>query len=121
MAEGGPDMAIRFAAANPNVTVVLPGMYSPEEVAENAAAASDPIPAEVAVEHKVVGNVDPHGAGRAVPAPAAEAGAQLPAQLFGDGNVPLQHRGDPGGRADGAGQEAECGLHQHEVPVRRSH
>ena len=27
-------LAIRFAAANPNVTVVLPGMYSPEEVAE---------------------------------------------------------------------------------------
>lgn len=40
-------LAIRFAAANPNVTVVLPGMYSPEEVAENAAAASDPSPLTV--------------------------------------------------------------------------
>ena len=37
-------LAIRFAAANPNVTVVLPGMYSPEEVAENTAAAADPSP-----------------------------------------------------------------------------
>ncbi|MBD5149145.1 MAG: aldo/keto reductase [Oscillibacter sp.] len=37
-------LAIRFAAANPNVTVVLPGMYSPEEVAENVAAAADPSP-----------------------------------------------------------------------------
>ena len=40
-------LAIRFAAANPNVSVVLPGMYSPEEVAENAAAASDPSPLTV--------------------------------------------------------------------------
>ena len=37
-------LAIRFAAANPNVTVVLPGMYSPEEVAENVAAAADSSP-----------------------------------------------------------------------------
>ena len=40
-------LAIRFAAANPNVSVVLPGMYSPEEVAENTAAASDPSPLTV--------------------------------------------------------------------------
>ena len=34
-------LALRFAASNPNVTVVLPGMYTPEEVAENAAAVAD--------------------------------------------------------------------------------
>lgn len=37
-------LAIRFAAANPNVTVVLPGMFSPEEVAQNVAAAEDTSP-----------------------------------------------------------------------------
>lgn len=37
-------LAIRFAAANPNVSVVLPGMYAPEEVAENAAAVSGASP-----------------------------------------------------------------------------
>lgn len=37
-------LALRFAAANPNVDVVLPGMYSPEEVAENAAAIGDGSP-----------------------------------------------------------------------------
>lgn len=40
-------LAIRFAAANPNVTVVLPGMYAPEEVAENVAAAADTSPLTV--------------------------------------------------------------------------
>lgn len=37
-------LALRFAAANPNVSVVLPGMYSPEEVAQNVAAVSDTSP-----------------------------------------------------------------------------
>lgn len=37
-------LALRFAAANPNVDVVLPGMYSPEEVAENAAAIGEGSP-----------------------------------------------------------------------------
>ena len=46
-------LAIRFAAANPNVTVVLPGMYSPEEVAENVASASDPSPLSVEELEKV--------------------------------------------------------------------
>lgn len=46
-------LAIRFAAANPNVTVVLPGMYSPEEVEENVAAASDPSPLSVEELEKV--------------------------------------------------------------------
>lgn len=40
-------LAIRFAAANPNVSVVLPGMYAPEEVAENVAAAADSSPLTV--------------------------------------------------------------------------
>lgn len=46
-------LAIRFAAANPNVTVVLPGMYTPEEVAENVAAASEPGPLTVEELEKV--------------------------------------------------------------------
>ena len=37
-------LALRFASSNPNVTVVLPGMYAPEEVAENAAAVSGASP-----------------------------------------------------------------------------
>jgi len=37
-------LALRYICANPNVTVVIPGMYSVEEVTQNAAAASDPAP-----------------------------------------------------------------------------
>ncbi|MDE7218104.1 MAG: aldo/keto reductase [Oscillospiraceae bacterium] len=40
-------LAIRFAAANPNVTVVLPGMYAPGEVEENVRAAADASPLTV--------------------------------------------------------------------------
>ena len=40
-------LAIRFAAANPNVDVVLPGMYAPEEVEENGSAAADSSPLTV--------------------------------------------------------------------------
>ena len=40
-------LALRFAAANPNVDVVLPGMYAPEEVEENLAAAADSSPLTV--------------------------------------------------------------------------
>ena len=40
-------LAIRFAAANPNVDVVLPGMYAPEEGEENVAAAADSSPLTV--------------------------------------------------------------------------
>ena len=35
------DLAIRYICANPNVSVVIPGMYSVEEVAKNAAAAEN--------------------------------------------------------------------------------
>ena len=37
-------LAMRFAASNPNVTVILPGMFKPEEVVENAAAIGDDSP-----------------------------------------------------------------------------
>ncbi len=37
-------LAMRFICANPDVTVVIPGMYSPAEVAENVAAAEDTDP-----------------------------------------------------------------------------
>ena len=37
-------LAMRFICANPDVTVVIPGMYSPAEVAENVAAAEDATP-----------------------------------------------------------------------------
>lgn len=37
-------LAMRFAASNPNVSIVLPGMFKPEEVAENAAAVADDSP-----------------------------------------------------------------------------
>jgi len=37
-------LALRFAASNPNVTVVLPGMYTPEEVARNVEAMADKSP-----------------------------------------------------------------------------
>lgn len=43
-----PDLAIRYICANPNVGVVIPGMYSVEEVAQNVSAAEnvDPFTAE---------------------------------------------------------------------------
>ncbi len=37
-------LALRFVCADPDVTVVIPGMYSAEEVAANAAAVSDGAP-----------------------------------------------------------------------------
>ena len=37
-------LALRYAAANPNVTVVIPGMFRPEEVAQNAAAVDNSAP-----------------------------------------------------------------------------
>lgn len=37
-------LALRFAASNSDVGVVLPGMYTPEEVAEDAAAIADDSP-----------------------------------------------------------------------------
>lgn len=39
-----PELALRYICANPNVTVVIPGMYSPAEVAQNAAAAASTAP-----------------------------------------------------------------------------
>ncbi len=37
-------LAMRFICANPDVTVVIPGMYAPAEVAQNVAAAADDAP-----------------------------------------------------------------------------
>lgn len=37
-------LALRYVCANPNVSVVIPGMYSPEEVAQNIAAAENSAP-----------------------------------------------------------------------------
>lgn len=39
-----PELALRYICANPNVTVVIPGMYSEAEVAQNAAAAANTAP-----------------------------------------------------------------------------
>lgn len=39
-----PNLAIRYICANPNVSVVIPGMYSVEEVAQNASAAENTAP-----------------------------------------------------------------------------
>ena len=39
-----PGLAIRYICANANVSVVIPGMYSVEEVAQNAAAAENTVP-----------------------------------------------------------------------------
>ena len=37
-------LALRFIAANPDVSVVIPGMAAPEELAQNIAASEDPSP-----------------------------------------------------------------------------
>ena len=37
-------LALRFIRSNPNVTVVIPGMFSPAEVEQNAAAVQDDAP-----------------------------------------------------------------------------
>jgi predicted aldo/keto reductase-like oxidoreductase len=46
-------LAMRFICANPDVTVVIPGMYSPAEVTENVAAAEDTTPLTDAEQEKL--------------------------------------------------------------------
>jgi predicted aldo/keto reductase-like oxidoreductase len=46
-------LAMRFICANPDVTVVIPGMYSPAEVTENVAAAGDTTPLTDAEQEKL--------------------------------------------------------------------
>ena len=46
-------LALRFIAREPGVTVVIPGMYSPEEVRENCRAMEDPAPLSRAEEEKI--------------------------------------------------------------------
>lgn len=38
------ELALRYVCANPDVTVVIPGMYSPEEAEQNVAAVTDESP-----------------------------------------------------------------------------
>ena len=47
-----------FICANPDVTVVIPGMYSPAEVAENVAAAEDatPLTSEEQAQLRIIRN-----------------------------------------------------------------
>ena len=52
-------LALRFAASNPNVTVVLPGMYSAQEVTENAAAVSDTSPLSAQELERAEGDFTP--------------------------------------------------------------
>ena len=46
-------LALRYVCANPNVSVVIPGMYSPDEVAQNIAAAEDSAPLSDAEREKL--------------------------------------------------------------------
>ena len=46
--------AMRFIVSNPNVTVVIPGMAAPEEVAQNAKAAADTTPLTEEEQKKIV-------------------------------------------------------------------
>lgn len=46
-------LALRYVCANPNVSVVIPGMYSPEEVAQNIAAAENRAPLSDAEREKM--------------------------------------------------------------------
>lgn len=46
-------LALRYIAANPHVSVVIPGMYAPEEVAQNAAAVADTAPLSQAEQDKM--------------------------------------------------------------------
>jgi predicted aldo/keto reductase-like oxidoreductase len=47
------ELALRYIKANPNVTLVIPGMYSPEEVTKNAAAMEDDRPLSVEDQAKM--------------------------------------------------------------------
>ncbi len=49
-------LAMRFALANPAVSIVIPGMYCAEEIAENTAAASNPSPL-TKEEHAAIADV----------------------------------------------------------------
>ncbi len=46
-------LALRFIAANPDVTVVIPGMAEPGELAENLAAVCDPAPLTAGEREKI--------------------------------------------------------------------
>ena len=46
-------LALRYVCANPNVSVVIPGMYSPDEVAQNIAAAENSAPLSDAEREKM--------------------------------------------------------------------
>ena len=46
-------LALRYIAANPHVSVVIPGMYAPEEVAQNAAAVADAAPLSQAEQDRM--------------------------------------------------------------------
>ena len=46
-------LALRYIAANPHVSVVIPGMYAPEEVAQNAAAVADTAPLSQAEQDRM--------------------------------------------------------------------
>lgn len=46
-------LALRFIAANPDVTVVIPGMAEPKELAQNLAAVSDPAPLSDEEQEKI--------------------------------------------------------------------
>ena len=45
--------ALRFVVSNPNVTVVIPGMAAPEEVAQNVASAADTAPLTESEQAKI--------------------------------------------------------------------
>lgn len=46
-------LALRYIAANPHVSVVIPGMYAPGEVAQNAAAVADAAPLSQAEQDRM--------------------------------------------------------------------
>lgn len=46
-------VALRFAISNPNVTVVIPGMAAPEELAENISAINDTAPLTAEEQEKI--------------------------------------------------------------------
>ncbi len=46
-------VALRFIAANPDVTVVIPGMAEPREIEQNLAAVNDPSPLTDAEQEKI--------------------------------------------------------------------
>ena len=117
-------LALRFVCANPNVSVVIPGMAEEKELAQNLAAASDPSPLsaeELAAMEKVRGELGGNFCRRCGYCAPCTAGIGIPAALVAEGyslRYGLQSYAEQRYAASGAPASScvDCGLCEERCP-----